>query len=285
MIRPVKHLLLLLACTTLPFHCNLGNGSGVGTGMIAGKLYEPDETTPAQGALVAIRYQNTTAAITSPGKAKTTAALYTTFTGHDGTFSFDTIGDGLYVVEGSDINGDLVRYDSITVRSGSEPVTLPDGTLKPAGAISGCIALSRGGSFLKIFILAFGVDRFCQVREDGTFLFDGLAEGNYVFKVISLDPEYGTIDIPGIAVISDSTVHLDTVTLPTTNQQPVPRNLNMEYNPLLMVAHSHGTKPPTELPRDTICIGCCVRIPEVPLKSHASTKTILSKIPCSSIRP
>jgi len=38
-----------------------GNGSGVGNGVVVGKLYQPDGKTPAAGARVIIRPQNTLA--------------------------------------------------------------------------------------------------------------------------------------------------------------------------------------------------------------------------------
>jgi hypothetical protein len=187
---------LLIGAALMALHCGsltsqapleqiAGNGSSVGPGIVSGILYEPGGKAPADGAAVVVRYKNATAMVAAGGSGKTSGALYTTLTNKNGAFAFDTLASGLYVIEGSDDQGNMALFDSILIDTPAKPLNLPPDTLEPAGAIHGAVSLLSDGNPLQVFILAFGVDRFCQVSSDGSFLFKGFAAGVYTLKIIS----------------------------------------------------------------------------------------------------
>jgi hypothetical protein len=242
--NPLKKGILLLAGSALmALHCSslapqttpgqiAGNGSSVGPGIVNGTLYEPGGKRPANGAVVVVRYKNATAMVNTGGSDKAGGALYTTLTNTSGAFAFDTLGSGLYVVEGSDDKGNMVIFDSILIDASAKPLNLPPDTLEPAGAIRGAVSLKSGGNPLQTFVLAFGVDRFCQVSSDGNFLFKGFARGLYTLKIISLDPVYGALDTAGIVVRSGDTTTIGTIELPV-QKLPAPA-LKLTYDTMRM---------------------------------------------------
>ena len=235
----ITGILLYLQCSMIssggPDQLSEGNGSGVGTGLVSGMLYEPDGITPAGGATVIVRNKNKTAPVATSGSGKTRSALFTALTDNKGIFSFDTIPDGLYVIEGSDDRGNMVLYDSVLIDHLAAPFALPDDTLMPAGTVSGTIELSEGGNYMQVFVLAFGVDRFCQVQSDGSFTFPRFAGGTYTLKILSLNPDYKTVDTAGVVVTSNDTTVLDTIRIQKRSIQPVPE-ATVHYDSLLMKA-------------------------------------------------
>ncbi|MBN1757529.1 MAG: hypothetical protein JW863_04390 [Chitinispirillaceae bacterium] len=191
---------------------NAGNGSSVGGGVISGLLFELGGDKPAEGSLIEVRRFNETALIRS-GAGKSKDAEYTTLTDKNGRFVIKTLGEGLYVIEGSDGAGNMVRIDSVTAGTLMEPLELPPDTLMPAGFIRGEVELEDSGSFIECFVLVFGTDRFRQVDETGSFLFSELARGTYTLKIISVNNHYGPVDIDNILVKSGDTTDIGTITL------------------------------------------------------------------------
>jgi hypothetical protein len=235
MLLSTGFLLLMLYCSP---SLTDGNGSGVGSGKTAGivngMFYKPDGITPACGAVVEVRSRNITAVIATDGINETGSPHYRTVTNNNGYFAFDTIDSGLYVIEGNDNQGNMVLLDSIRITTPAETLTLSSAILEPAGAIRGMVSLNDDSNPLQVFVLAFGIDRFSQVKADGSFLFSGLAAGVYKLKILSIDPEYGPKDTSGITVISNDTINLGTVKLPLRKQQ-VPE-LKVGYDPYLIQA-------------------------------------------------
>jgi hypothetical protein len=273
--RAITQLLLILSgCVVLSFHCGTslndpsdlakGNGSGVGTGMVNGKLYKPDGKTRAQGAIVVIRYKNTVASINPGLSAKKWNAVHTTSADEDGIFSFDSVDTGLYVVEGADDKDNMILFDSIHIKTPDTVLNFLPDTLEPAGAIKGTIALINGGNPQQVFVLALGVDRFSQVKSDGTFLFTPLAAGSYKLKIISLDPQYGSIDTGNIVVKSRDTADIDTIVLPL-RKLPVPE-VNVRYDTLLMKATLTWRPTPAQITKG-------YNIYRVPINASDSQRT------------
>jgi hypothetical protein len=238
-----KELVLLIGSALMAFHCGsltsqapsgqiAGNGSSVGPGTVQGMLYEPGGKVPAKGAMVVVRYKNAIAMVNTAEPGTTSGALQTTLTDKNGVFAFDTLDSGLYVIEGSDDKGNMALFDSILIDTPANPLKLPPDTLAPAGAIRGAVSLIIGGNPLQVFVLAFGVDRFCQVSSDGSFVFKGFARGVYTLKIISLDPTYGSVDTAGIVVTAGDTTTIGTIELPL-QKLPAPV-LRLEYDTMLM---------------------------------------------------
>lgn len=201
------------------WHCSPGNGSGtgVGNGMIQGKLFSPDGKTPAYSAIVKIWRKDTIIDFTAGSAGTAQPPAYTAVTDKEGVFSIETVDTGLYLLEGSDNEQNMVLVDSIYIESAESRLTLPPDTLKASGAISGTIVLENGGSPQEIFILCFGNSRFTQLDNDGTFLLSPLAEGEYILRVLPITGRYPSVVTGTIPVISDSTTNLDTIFLESNN--------------------------------------------------------------------
>ena len=203
-------------------------GTATETENVVGKLFQPDGKTPAVGVRVHIRPKNTLAD-TSFKLAKILTDTASTVTDDKGRFAFDTtIDTGTYVIEGSNGNN-AVLIDSVIVKKRDSTDTLTPDTLKPAGAIKGIINLSEGGDPRKVFVLAFGIDRFARVNADGSFKFSGLGEAKYDLRFISSLDNYGVLDTVNISVVSADTTDLDTIEMPFIGI-PTPRNVVIAYD-------------------------------------------------------
>ncbi|MBD3322739.1 MAG: hypothetical protein GF350_16680, partial [Chitinivibrionales bacterium] len=225
---------LLIQCTVDPVSTNGGTGSTTETAMVAGILYHSDGVTPAVGVRVAIRPRNTLADTSGLGLPKRMADTATVMTDDSGRFVFDsTLDTGTYVIEAASGN-DAVLIDSVTVQDPDTNLDLPPDTLRPAGALKGVVRLSEGGDPRKVFVLAFGIDRFASVDSLGRFRFEGLAEAGYDLRLISSLDDYGVLDLRGVAVTSADTTDLDTLELPFEGI-PTPKGLSLTYDTLRQI--------------------------------------------------
>ncbi|MBN1600655.1 MAG: hypothetical protein JW915_03550 [Chitinispirillaceae bacterium] len=207
-----------------------GNGSDVGNGMITGLIYGPDGKTAAVGAKVYLRRKQSLADTMGVLAKKSAAAdTATAITDENGTFVIDAVDTGVYVIESSDLNNNLAFKDSVFISGPDTTITVPPDTLKPAGALKGAIRLSEGGDPRKVFVLAFGIDRFARVNEDGSFRFTMLAEGKYDLRIIASLDDYGVLDTLNIPVNSADTTNLDTIELPFTGI-PTPKEISVSYD-------------------------------------------------------
>lgn len=230
--------------------CGVNNvadgGTETGNARVIGMLYEPDGKTPAIGVRVVIRPKKSLADTSGTGLPKRLAAVDSVTTDSAGRFAFDsTLDTGTYVIEAASGN-DAVLIDSVAVTSQDSTDSLPPDTLKPAGALRGVIKLSEGGDPRKVFILAFGIDRFARVEADGRFRFQNLAEAAYSLRIISSLDDYGVLDTVGVPVRSADTTNLDTIELPFTGI-PTPRGLTISYDTLRQIVTLIWRKADTTL--------------------------------------
>jgi hypothetical protein len=225
-----------IQCTKSPVSNN-GSGSTTETALVRGILYLPDGHTPAAGVRVHIRPEKTLADTAGTALAKKLAVLAATdsvVTDSAGQYAFDTTLDtGTYVIEATNGNN-AALIDSVAVKTKTTTDTLAPDTLKPAGALKGVIKLSEGGDPRKVFVLAFGIDRFARVNADGSFKFSGLAEAKYDLRLISSLDNYGVLDTNAIPVVSADTTNLDTISLPFTGI-PTPKNVKISYDTLKQI--------------------------------------------------
>lgn len=192
-----------------------GNSTQTGNGFVlAGRFFKPDGTTPAADALVEVRKKETIADITCELNKQRTDDRLLTATDDEGYYSFGTLPEGVYVVQGTDQNNNMVLIDSVIIPKSVSTQNLGDDTLLPPGTLIGSVELINGGFTGQIFILAFGLDRFCTVRTDGSFRFTSLPSGTYTFRILSLDPQYGHVDIEYMRIGSDSTTSIGSAALP-----------------------------------------------------------------------
>jgi hypothetical protein len=245
--------LLLAGCGLLATRCSsptkIAGNSSQTPNAVVGILYQPDGKTPATGVRVHIRPQKTLADTFGTGLSKRLAVLAATdsvVTDSAGRYAFDTTLDtGTYVVEAASGNN-AVLIDSVTVKNKAATDTLAPDTLKPAGALKGVIKLSEGGDPRKVFVLAFGIDRFAKVNADGSFKFAGLAEAAYDLRLISSLDNYGVLDTVGVSVRSGDTTDLDTIRLPFTGI-PTPKNVRISYDTLKQIVTLTWNKADTGL--------------------------------------
>lgn len=225
-------LVALLTCSE-PTSSN-GTGSTTETAVIRGTLYASDGVTPAAGARVSIRPRTTLADTSGLGLPKGLADTATVTTDDSGQFVFDsTLDTGTYVIEGTSGN-DGVLMDSVTVQNSDSTVDLPADTLLPVGALKGVVKLTEGGDPRKVFVLAFGIDRFASVDSLGRFRFQNLAEAAYDLRIISSLDDYGVLDMSAVAVSSADTTDLDTLELPFTGI-PTVKSLSLSYDTLKQI--------------------------------------------------
>jgi hypothetical protein len=234
---------LMVVCTKSPVTSGT-TGTDTGNAQVKGVLYNLDGTRAAH-ATVHIRKKSTLADTTGGGLSKILADTATVITNDSGVFRIDTIDTGAYVIEGTSGNN-LALVDSVPVKSKDSIVTLPPDTLKPAGALKGVIRLSEGGDPRKVFILAFGIDRFAHVNADGSFKFSSLAEAKYDLRLISSLDNYGVLDTNAVPVISTDTTNLDTISLPFTGI-PTPKNVSIAYDTLKQIVTLTWSKADTAL--------------------------------------
>jgi hypothetical protein len=251
---PAKKIIVVLSaivgCCLLLTSCSptngLDGGTQTGNARVTGKLYLSDGHTPAAHATLHIRKKTTLADTSGLGHSKMLADTTATVTTNDtGGFAIDSVDPGLYVIEGAK-DSDVVLIDSVAVTSQDSTVTLPPDTLRPAGALKGIIYLSEGGDPRKVFILAFGIDRFSKVNVDGSFKFSNLAEARYNLRIISSLDNYGVLDTFGISINSADTTNMDTIRLPFTGI-PTPKNLNIAYDTLRQIVILTWAKADTAL--------------------------------------
>ncbi len=224
----------LIGCTNDNPVEQAGNTSETGNpvGVVTGVLYLSNGESPASDIPVAIRPRNTLAQPFELGEESMDTVEVLTDQG--GYYKFHNgLNPGTYVVEASNGN-DVVLIDSIVVRESDSSINLGADTLQPAGALKGVIRLSEGGDPRKVFILAFGIDRFASVDSLGQFRFEGLAESGYDLRLISSLDDYGVLDFRGVAVVSADTTDLDTLELPFEGI-PTPKGLSLTYDTLRQI--------------------------------------------------
>ena len=251
--KALKTIYPLLIAALILARCNCsptvaGNGSQTPNSVV-GILYQPDGKTPAKGVRVHIRPQKTLADTTGAGLTKRLAVLAATdsvVTDNAGRYAFDTtIDTGTFVIEAASGNN-AVLIDSVAVKNKAVTDSVAPDTLKPAGALKGVIYLSEGGDPRKVFVLAFGIDRFAKVNADGSFKFSGLAQAAYDLRLISGLDNYGVLDTMGIEVRSADTTNLDTISLPFTGI-PTPKNMKITYDTLKQIVTLSWSKADTAL--------------------------------------
>jgi sulfatase modifying factor 1 len=209
---------------------NAGNSTQTGNPVVAGIFYNPDGTTPAFNVAVYIRSINKLSDTNDLGSSFVEPNTAVAYTDANGQYAIDTLDTGMYVIEGTSGNN-RVLIDSVHIINSETTTTIPPGTLKPAGAIKGVIYLSAGGDLRKVFVLAYGIDRFEQVNSDGAFIFKGLAEGSFDLRIITLNNDYNVMDTFDIPVKSADTTDLDTLKLSHVDIPP-PTNLQVRYDTL-----------------------------------------------------
>lgn len=189
---------------------------------VSGRILQSDGTTPAVGAQVMIRPADLLIDPTENALGKTISVQKSVQTDGRGVFSFDaSLEPGSYLIEAKNEN-DIVVINSVEVPENKETVTTRPATLKPAGAIKGRVILSDNSDAGHVFVLAYGIDRFASIDEDGSFFFDNLGEETYSLRFVSTLDLYGVYDTSDIAVTSGKTTDIGEITMPI-EELPIPQ--------------------------------------------------------------
>ncbi len=217
--------------------CGKDNPTGVhdtaGHMEISGVLYNNDGSF-SKNTKVTMRKKNHLADTSQAVLTKRTVADVSVATDEFGKFIFDAdVEPDTYIIEAMSGNC-AVFIDSVRIFREDSSVELPPGTLRPVGAIRGVVRLSHGGDPQKIYVLAFGIDRFTRVNADGSFLFVNLAEGVYTLRFLSSFPEYRSQDRRNIVVNTAETTDVGTIDLPYL-EIPIPQNLIAEYDTMMQL--------------------------------------------------
>jgi len=150
-------------------------------------------------------------------------------TASDGSFAIDSCPAGVYSIEGTGVDGNAVRLDSITVIDPQITTDIPARSLQSTGAVRGTVVLDNGGDPANAFILAFGSDRFVQATGDGTFFMNDLPYGNYTLKIVCVLPDCGISRTAAVTVNPGDTSTIDTITL-ATRDMGAPANCSLVYD-------------------------------------------------------
>lgn len=172
----LKVLILLpsIGLISLLVNCSFpgdSNGSGVGNGMICGKLYEPDGKTPAVGAIVTLWERKETTQTDSSSQMQPSTAVVQSRTDENGMYSIDRVRSGMCAIEALD---DVENIVSIDIPNEWASLDSLIDTLKAPGAIRGSINVDTG------WIGCLGTyPRMCQI-SNGSFFISPLSEGFYL---------------------------------------------------------------------------------------------------------
>ncbi len=197
---------------------------------ISGILYANDGSA-SKNVSVHIRKKSCLADTSGSVLTKTMVSSLSTLTDGNGRFSFKTeLEPDMYVIEANSYNT-AVFIDSINIQSPTSIVKLEADTLKPMGAIKGLVKLSYGGLAQKIYVLIFGIDRFVNLNEDGSFIFPDLAEGNYTIRFVSGLNDYEAVNVENVIVHAADTTDMQTINLPYRGI-PIPQNITILYDTL-----------------------------------------------------
>jgi hypothetical protein len=168
--------LIGLACTNAPTTADNGSGTGVGNGIIIGKISYSD-ATPVRAARVLLRPQNFLADTSGVTSALQNDSIKTVGTDSNGVFRIDSLDTGgSYCIEVNDrraqAEGTLYKINGIA----GDTVRLPDRTAAAMAAVQGSVLLS--GLPQNAYIQIFGLDKVGRTDSLGRFEIGDLPSGD-----------------------------------------------------------------------------------------------------------
>lgn len=232
----VTGLALLTNNCTSPDNSNASagdsNGSGVGNGMIMGKLYKPDGKTPANGATVTVWDRKAQPKIDSSGNVSPATPVLQTKTDEKGVYSIDRIAPGTYSIEASD-NKDMARIDSIIVATVETHIDSLTDTLKAPGAFRVNIVYNRDtNEVLSVSCIGTHIVIFHQDSKS-SFSITHVPEGYYYLQAEYLRPLQITLKLGCVqktAWVSSGDTTIETIVIP--ENLPVIERIGITYDPI-----------------------------------------------------
>jgi hypothetical protein len=158
---------LLMSCTVPVKTADGGSGTGVGNGVMVGKVIYPD-STPVKGAMVRLRTQDYLADTSGYVPVNRTCTLAQTATDSFGNFILDSLDTGKsYSVEVVDYKGQILGTLYRTTVATGNTNQLETRVVTPVTKIKGTIVLS--GLPQNAYVQVYGLERLGRTDADGNF--------------------------------------------------------------------------------------------------------------------
>lgn len=197
-------------------------------GKVVGTVMYTD-SRPASGVEVYIRPRNVSLLFGDEGALKKTGSvdIDPIITDSNGNFAFTNLDSGVYYLEAVGEERQAAYLPKIYVQE--DTLHLETIILEHTGCISGKVRLHDKISPQGVFVLVYGVNRFCLLKEDGTFEFNNMPSGQFDLEILKINSEYDIFDTT-VQVLSGDTVNLE-VSYPAINTF-LPRLISMGYAPI-----------------------------------------------------
>ncbi len=187
-------------CTNQPL---AGGSSQQGNGKIIGCVVYLDGS-PAKEVSIRICPENY---LKNPLSGHDNNNLFATTTDINGRFSLNGLYPGAYTIEANNkVSVAAMTTTSITEQDSSSDI----GTMcvKPYAKIRGSFNSLTSESQTVRFVQIQGLDRYTQVNEDGSFVFNDLPEGHFELHLVSDDSTGSPQIVSGVVTRSESTESL-----------------------------------------------------------------------------
>ncbi len=230
------HIFNLICCLSVIFSgCTdsqgptSGNGSDVGNGAVAGKVYNPGGSPAVNATVKVITVDHNP----QPGLQENISITDSTITDKNGNYSIDSLSKGQYNILYSGDSG-VAFNDSVYIDGDSITEELSD-TLKDPGSIYGVVRLRPNHNSKTVFILVFGTNTFTVPMDSiGNFSLTGIAEGEYNVTILTTIPDYNTLDTSFNIISGKNDTLSDTIRL-DYHGIPIPTGLKIEYDTMKQI--------------------------------------------------
>lgn len=172
--------LFALFCLCTTGGNDLTGTSEQGNARISATLYTSDGD-PAAGSIVRLRRADYVKTPDLSKRVSKTAA--DSYTGPDGSFTFDSMDTGTYMIEVTDTTREaaLLHCHVDTIKT----VVLPDDTLHPFSTVKGRIRPDSTGG--RRFIQVEGLERLAEIAPDGSYSLSDLPSGVLTLRTVCPD--------------------------------------------------------------------------------------------------
>ena len=190
----VVWLFLMSGCGRSPM---AGGTTDTGNPRVAALIYANDGSR-AKGASVTLRLKNYLSRVPGAGLQKDLVRAKETFTDDSGYFEIDSIESGDYFIE---VNDRLFSAALLTatVPGPARPLIFLTDTLRPYAGIVGNTSQPSGPS-VKMYLLAYGLERRIPIDSTGHFEIKNLPSGTLLFRIVSQDTLFNPFDIDNIVL-------------------------------------------------------------------------------------
>ncbi|MBN1128390.1 MAG: hypothetical protein JXA71_05355 [Chitinispirillaceae bacterium] len=231
--KPCSPGIIIVTAIVTQFYCASlnpegGNGSGVGNGMIAGVMYNPDGSRAKNATVQAVPADYNP--FGGLGKTGVVSRIKSTTTDDTGGFVIDSLPEQVFNVFGSD-NANRLLIDSVRI-SKQAPAILPPDTLRAPGAVNGIIRLLPEHDSRSVIIIVIGTTVWTAPEDSaGNFKLHDMAKGRY--RVRFLTAQQGYLPLDTMVYVNAGSIDslADTLRLKFTGI-PVPQGFRAAYDTL-----------------------------------------------------